>query len=288
MSIKALVVGGTSGIGYGLACRVAAEAPSSSVIISGRNKPPNIPHPNMQFLRLDASSMREIKKYTDSFKASHADQKLDFLIMTQGVISLDGRTETTEGIDRNMALYYYGKQLLIRELLPVLKEDAKVIIVLNAKAGHPDKLNWNDLDLKKTFSLMGAASHCFTMTDGMIQQFAHQQQQAGNARRHFIHVYPGFVSTNISSSLPWYLRGPSTVLMRTVGVSPDTCAAYLLKGASEATAAAEKKVKFWNNIDQKGHEVAGKAVWTEDQRKKVEDHTWNIIDQALKVTARRA
>src|SRR3954451_20328262 len=116
MAIRALVVGGTNGIGYAMACRVAAEASSSAVIISGRTKPRDIPHANMEFRPLDATSMRQIKQYTDTFKSIQG-QKLDLLIMTQGIMTTAGRIETPESIDRKMALHYYGRQLLIRELI---------------------------------------------------------------------------------------------------------------------------------------------------------------------------
>ena len=171
-----MVVGGTNGIGHAMACRVAAEAGSSAVIISGRTKPKNIPHANMEFRQLDATSMREIKQYTDTFK-SVPGQKLDLLIMTQGIMTTAGRTETPEGIDRKMALHYYGRQLLIRELLPTLKEDAKVIIVFDGLFGSPTKLNWEDLDLKTHFSLGKAANHCMVMNDAMVQFHAAQQQR---------------------------------------------------------------------------------------------------------------
>ncbi|KAJ4169650.1 hypothetical protein NW754_005802 [Fusarium falciforme] len=103
MTTRALVVGGTSGIGYAMACRVAAEASTSIVTISGRTKPNNIPHANINFRPLEATSMRQIKQYTDDFKAQG--QKLDLLIMTQGIMTTAGRTETPEGIDRKMALH---------------------------------------------------------------------------------------------------------------------------------------------------------------------------------------
>ncbi|VBB74948.1 Putative protein of unknown function [Podospora comata] len=285
MSTRALVVGGTNGIGYAMACRIAIDNPSSTVIISGRNKPAMIPHPNIEFLAVDASSMLQIKQYTDKIITSHRAQKLDFLIMTQGIFTMAGRTETTEGIDNKMALHYYGKQLLIRELLPVLKDNARVIIVLDGKNGAPAKLDWNDLDLKRTYSLPSAAHHCISMNDSMIQFHAAQQQQNGNSKRHFVHAYPGVVASNIMAGLPWYLRGPSQILMKMAAVSTDTCAEYLLQGVSEVTQKAEKEGRFWSNIDQKGRAVPDKAIWTEEQLKSVSDHTWTLIDSALKCTA---
>jgi NAD(P)-dependent dehydrogenase (short-subunit alcohol dehydrogenase family) len=280
MATRALVVGGTNGIGYAMACRIAAQASTSAVIISGRTKPANIPHANMEFRPLDASSMRQIRQYTDSFKSAQG-QKLDLLIMTQGIMTIAGRTETSEGIDRKMALHYYGKQLLIRELLPTLKEDAKVIIVFDGKFGNPAKLDWDDLDLKTNFSLGNAANHCMVMNDAVIQFYAAQQQPEGTSTRHFVHAWPGGVNSNLSAELPWYLRPLLRAVGSLVAVSPDTCAEYLLDGASACAAAGNAEGRFWSNIDNKGRLITDKAIWSEDQMRKISDHTWELVDRAI-------
>ncbi|RSL53494.1 hypothetical protein CEP54_010377 [Fusarium duplospermum] len=281
MTTRALVVGGTSGIGYAMACRVAAEASTSVVTISGRTKPQNIPHANITFRPLEATSMRQIKQYTDDFKAQG--QRLDLLIMTQGIMTMAGRTETPEGIDRKMALHYYGKQLLIRELLPVMSEDGKVVIVFDGWLGSPDKLIWEDLDLKTHYSLGKAADHCMSMNDAMVQYYAAQQKATGVGQRHFVHAWPGGVSSGLWRELPWGLRTVGRVGANLVGVSPETCAEYLLNGVNECCAVGEKEERYWSNIDNKGRLLAKKAIWTEEQMKKVTDHTWGLIDNALDV-----
>ncbi|KFA60425.1 hypothetical protein S40285_07882 [Stachybotrys chlorohalonatus IBT 40285] len=280
MTIKALVIGGTSGIGYAMACRVAAAAGTSTVIIGGRTKPQNIPHPNIEFRPLEATSMRNIKNFTDTLKAS-SDPKLDLLIMTQGIMSTAGRTETPEGIDRKMALHYYGKQLFIRELLPNLKEDGKVVIVFDSKFGNPQKVNWEDLDLKTHYSLGMAANQCMVMNDIMVQHFAAQQKLEGTATRHFVHAWPGGVNTNLLRELPWYLKPTVNALGKLILVSPDKCADHLLKGADENAVAGAKEGRYWSNIDNKGRLIKTKAVFEEEQMNKVANHTWKLIDAGL-------
>jgi NAD(P)-dependent dehydrogenase (short-subunit alcohol dehydrogenase family) len=280
MAKRALVVGGTSGIGYAMACRVAAEDLTSGVIISGRTKPSIIPHANMEFQPLDASSMRQIKQYTDAFKSAQG-QKLDYLIMTQGILTMAGRSETSEGIDRKMALHYYGKQLLIRELLPALKEDAKVIIVLDGLRGSPDKVIWDDLDLKTHFSLGNAANQCISMNDAMVQYFADRQKQQGGEKRHFVHAYPGAVNTGVPKAMPWYLKPVMKVAITALGAPPDTCAANLLTGTTECTKLGTEEGRFWHNIDSKGKLIPKKAIWTPEQINKVADHTWELVDKAI-------
>lgn len=264
-----------------MACRVAAEAASSAVIISGRTKPQNIPHANIEFRQLDATSMHQIRQYTDDIKSVQG-RKLDLLIMTQGIMTMAGRTETPEGIDRKMALHYYGKQLLIRELMPVLKDDARVIIVYDAWLGSPKKLDWKDLDLKKNFTLGRAADHCTSMNDAMVQFYAAQQKLQGTGRRHFVHAYPGGVKSNLFRELPWYLRPVAAVGVGILGVPPETCAENLLTGVTRCAAAGEEEGRFWSNIDNKGNLFKNKAIWTEEQMEKVASHTWEVLDEALK------
>lgn len=273
---RALVVGGTSGVGYGIACRIAQETKSATVIISGRTKPSDIPHANIEFRKLDASSMSAIKTYTDAYKSAQ-EPKLDLLVLTQGIMTTTGRAETPEGIDRKMALHYYGRQLLIRELLPVLKDDAKVLIVLDSLNGAPSKLNWADLDLKSSFSVSAAAYHCITMNDAMVQYYAEQQKQTGE-KRHFIHAYPGIVKTNLDRDLPWYLKGPARALLTVIGVSPETCGEHLLTGTYECAKVSEQEGRYWSYINNKGKPVQNKPLWETEQVQKVADHTWQIID----------
>ncbi len=285
MATRALIVGGTGGIGYAMACRIAAGDTSTStpahVIISGRNKPKDIPHANIEFRALDASSMKSIKQYTDAYKSTAGQDKIDLLVMSQGILTMAGRTETPEGIDRKMALHFYGRQLLIRELLPVLKDDAKVLIVLDGLRGSPPaKLNFDDLDLKKHYSLGNAATYCISMTDAMVQGFAAQQKGQGT-KRHFVHAYPGVVQTSIGDSLPWFLRPVTKAVVGLAGVSPAACAEHLLRGTKECTEAGEKEGRFWSCINDKGRLVPNKPVWTEEEIKKVQEHTWKVVDEAI-------
>ncbi|KAH8681929.1 hypothetical protein BX600DRAFT_505560 [Xylariales sp. PMI_506] len=283
MATRALVVGGTNGIGYAMACRIAAEA-KSSVVISGRTKPDLSQSPNIEFKALDASSMKSIKEYTDGLKSAQDQPKLDLLVLSQGILSMAGRTETSEGIDRKMALHYYGRQLLIRELTPILKDDAKIIIVLDGLRGSPSKLNWKDLDLKTHFSIANAASHCISMTDAMVQYYAAEQKEdqgGAVAKRHYVHAYPGFVKTSIGRELPWYLKPAAAAAGTLLATSPDTCAQRLLEGTYKCTQAGQAEGRFWSSIDEKGHLIPNKAIWTDEQLKTVADHTWKIVDDAI-------
>jgi NAD(P)-dependent dehydrogenase (short-subunit alcohol dehydrogenase family) len=275
---NALIVGGTSGIGYAIANRIATGPyyQFSAITIVGRNKPKAMPAENVSFHALDASSMHELKKFAQEFRSNDSNSPLDLLVMTQGIMTLAGRTETSEGIDRKMALHYYGKQLLIRELSPIMSQNTKVLVVLDGLNGKPEKLNWDDLDLKETFSLANAANHCIVMNDAMVQY--HAKHQGEDNKRFFTHAYPGIVDTSTPRNSPWYFRAVSKVASRIVGSTPDQCAERLLDGLYKSAKDREAQGVFWSCIDNHGKEVQGKKEWSEEETKKIADHTWATVD----------
>ena len=87
-----------------------------------------------------------------------------------------GRTETAEGNDVKMMLHYYSRLATIEGLQSSLEKasreggrSARVMSVLDAVRGSSKSLYWDDLDLKKNFSVRTAASHCIAMNDIALQ-----------------------------------------------------------------------------------------------------------------------
>ena len=109
----ALVVGGTAGLGHGIAVRLAQA--NMDVTIAGRSEEAgkkvvaemDASGPGKHdFKKLDASLMSNVKAFTEEFKREKG--KLDVLVLTQGIATLQGRTETSEGTDVKMTLHYCG------------------------------------------------------------------------------------------------------------------------------------------------------------------------------------
>ena len=98
---------------------------------------------------------------------------LNYLVLSQGILTFQGRNETSEGIDRKLALHFYSRWKFVDELLPLLQkakernEEARVMSVL--AAGKGGEVNLDDLGLKKTFSLMTAGLQAPTYNDLFVQ-----------------------------------------------------------------------------------------------------------------------
>ena len=102
--------------------------------------------------------------------------------------------ETSEGIDRKLATNYYGRLRFAKQLLPLLNsatsaELARVVSVLGA-GGESSKIDLDNLDLKRDFSMGNAATHAITMTS-----LAFEEAARANPGVSFVHAYPGYVKT---------------------------------------------------------------------------------------------
>ncbi|KAJ7617792.1 NAD(P)-binding protein [Roridomyces roridus] len=212
----AIFVGGTSGIGRGMAEAFARHTKGNAhIVLVGRNRAAGeaiiatFPKPTAtgvkhEFVECDVSLMKNVGRTSAELLARFP--KINFLALSTGVLTLNGRDETEEGIDRKLAVHYYGRWRFIRDLMPALKaaqkagEDAKVISVLGAK--HGGKIDLDDLGLKKHFSVLNAALAGPTYNDCMVKGFADRHPGLS-----FIHSYPGTVATDI-------LRNSNTPALR--------------------------------------------------------------------------
>ncbi|GMF35897.1 unnamed protein product [Phytophthora fragariaefolia] len=149
----ALVVGASSGIGLGIAKELAPIV--AKLTLCSRSYPEEllktikVDNPNVEVVheKLDVSLMHEVRKST----TKHADTQFDWIVMSPGIMTINDRTETTEGLDVKMATHYYGRFMLIHDLLEGLnRPGVRVLNILGA--GHGGNIDLNDLDLKHSYS----------------------------------------------------------------------------------------------------------------------------------------
>jgi len=183
----AIFVGGTAGIGQGIAEAFARHTNGNAhLIIIGRNqaaadailsqfpKPSSgssAVTPTYEFVQCDVTLMKNVHAVTKELLTRMS--KVNFLVMTPGYITTKGWEETEEGVDKKLAVHYYSRWKFISDLLPALKrakeagEDAKVLSVL--AAGMGGVIDTDDIGLRKTFSFLKARKQVPTYNDLMMQ-----------------------------------------------------------------------------------------------------------------------
>lgn len=127
-----LFFGGTSGIGEAMAKQLAAQTNGDAhIVLLGRNRDaaekiiagfPKHERSVYEFEKVDATSMKDVRRV--AAELSSRLKKVNFIVATTGFLTMKGRNETEEGIDRKMAVNVYGRYRFIEDLLPKVEKAA--------------------------------------------------------------------------------------------------------------------------------------------------------------------
>jgi hypothetical protein len=165
-------------------------------------------------------------------------------------------------------------------LVPLLQkakdagEDAKVLTVLSAGIGA-GAIDTTDLGLKNKYSVAAAALQAPSYNDALIQSFAQRHPALS-----FVHAYPGFVTTGLTTSsnstaIRWAGVLTLGIAGRLFGTSAADCGEYLTYGLFNARAG-------WSRIDDKGEDIGRKALYTTEE---INQALW---DHSMKETRSQA
>lgn len=223
----AVVGGGTSGIGSYAAlalARVHGEAGQAAsrglrVYILGRRASDALlaelrtacPFGTFEFLQaedlgllkdVDRISTALIEKETAASANEGHPAKIDLLVASQGILSFSGRDDTPEGLERPMAIAYYGRARLVDRLLPLLTQAVSpaavghVAFVMNP--GLEGDIVASDLSLRasKNFTLRHRGSHLAIFSTFYMEALA--ARNPGTLA--LVHYYPGAVKTGIGET----------------------------------------------------------------------------------------
>jgi NAD(P)-dependent dehydrogenase (short-subunit alcohol dehydrogenase family) len=310
----ALFVGGTSGIGRSTLRQLALNVDAPTAYIVGRseaNAAPLLkelrqtnPKGSFNFIEANVSLISNVDKACEDIRKR--EKALDLLFMTPGGLSLVGRRETSEGLDKLFALRYYARMRFTQNLLPLLEasetEPGRVVSVLGG--GFEGNIDTNNLDLKTGYNIVSCAMHSVTMTSLAMEHLAAQH------RASFVHVYPGLVGTNIySNSFPpplaavynygmWPMMYPFSVNIDESGerhLFHSTSPRYSAKSqAQNAPLPDGLKVAVGSNgtvgsgaylMNWKGETSAGgkkmQSLRAQGAAQKVWEHTTSLLDRSV-------
>jgi NAD(P)-dependent dehydrogenase (short-subunit alcohol dehydrogenase family) len=183
---KAVVVGGTNGIGLAIAMKLAAEG--ADVTIVGRsNRAEGVA--NIRFVKADLESMAAAKACAASLPA----EAVQLLVFTQGILSEKERQETAEGLEFDMAISALSRLVMLREMAPRMQPGARVFVM--GFPGTPEKLpDADDLNAEKAYSQFPQHSATVVVNEAIVLD--------GAVRYPSLSVFglnPGLIMTGIRS-----------------------------------------------------------------------------------------
>jgi len=229
----AVLVGATAGIGRATLEALVSQKFPMRLYVVGRSGEKHkawldqLRQTNTQaeivWLEGQATLLVDTRRWCDEI--ARRETFIDLLFLCAGFLPMQGRHETSEGVETCSALAYYTRILFITQLLPLLRRSdhaPRVISVLSAGWESPS-IPLDDLDLSATpsaFSMMAILRTNSTCTTLTMTRLATEKE---NAKVVFIHHHPGAVKTDIvRSSLGgrWYAglaAGISTVASMLAG-----------------------------------------------------------------------
>ena len=277
----AIVVGGTSGIGHGIALRLAQAGCSVTLVGRSEARGQKIVAElsaagggQHSMTPVNCFSLKAVSEFANGYVASA--KPLDFLVMTQGMATLQGFSPTPAehggGLDEKLTLHYYSRVALAKTLAPALAraEGARVLSVLSAGVHSPYQRYAQDPELSRgNYSLGNAANAAGFYNDIAAEMLSKEQPGVS-----FSHAAPGFVKTRWGTEMPWAVR-MLVRLLQHLGRDQAACGEFMF---TPLHADAQKSGGF-HLVDQYGqpgpkvtslHDAAKADVWA---------HTLKVVER---------
>ena len=193
-SKRLAVIGGTNGLGRAIAQQALTRG--GEVTVVGRTFRDE-PAARLTFVAADLSSMSEAVRVGRELPA----ESFDVVLFTTGIIAAKSREETTEHVERDVAISYLSRLAVLQGLSPRLgsaRADSaprpRVFVMGSPGAGtigNPDDLNSED-------SYRSMAAHANTIAGNEILVLGAQDRFPGPA---FFGLAPGLIKTGIRSNM---------------------------------------------------------------------------------------
>ncbi|MDI3285622.1 SDR family NAD(P)-dependent oxidoreductase [Polyangium sp. 15x6] len=220
---KVVIVGGTGGIGRALG-RFMASRGASVTVVGQTFRDAGVP--GIAFIQADLSLMREAERVAKALPA----EQLDLVVFTTGIFAAPKRQETAEGIERDMAVSYLSRLVILREIAPRLGKDRpaapmkpRVFIMGFPGTGQAGTLD--DLNAEKSYSAMPVHMNTVAGNEMLVLDAAKRYANAT-----FFGLNPGLIKTNIRDNFFGKDTLKSRIMETMIGLmtpSPETYAERL-------------------------------------------------------------
>lgn len=217
----AVVTGGSDGIGFGLAGRLAAAG--AEVILPVRNADKGaaavdrirgrVPDAAVSIRRLELSSLQSVADLAGELNSEG--RPIHLLINNAGVMNPPSRQTTADGFELQWGTNHLGHFALTARLLPLLRAGWARVTTQSSISARSNAINWDDLDFEKSYSTGKAYSQSKIANLMFALELDRRSAAAGwgvtsNAS------HPGVTPTNLLAAQPGMGRSSDTFSVRMI------------------------------------------------------------------------
>ncbi|MCV7074748.1 SDR family oxidoreductase [Mycobacterium szulgai] len=204
----AIVTGANSGLGFGLARRLAAAGADVAMAIRNRAKGEaaikeirsTIPAAKLTIKALDLSSLASVAALGEELNAEG--RPIDILINNAGVMTPPERDTTADGFELQFGSNHLGHFALTAHVLPLLRAAQHPRVVsLSSLAARRGQIHFDDLQFEKSYNPMAAYGQSKLAVLMFARELDRRSRKAGwgivsNA------AHPGLTKTNLQIAGP--------------------------------------------------------------------------------------
>ena len=204
---RALVTGGSDGIGLGIATRLAAAG--AHLILPVRNPTKGeaavariretAPNASVTLHPLDLSSLSSVAALGETLRREG--DPIHLMINNAGVMTPPERQTTADGIELQFGTNHLGHFALVAELLPLLRAGNARVTSQISIAANQGAIHWDDLNWESSYSGMRAYSQS-KIAFGLFGLELDRRSRAGGWGITSNLSHPGVAPTSLLSARP--------------------------------------------------------------------------------------
>jgi NAD(P)-dependent dehydrogenase (short-subunit alcohol dehydrogenase family) len=272
---RALVVGGTNGLGQAIAREIANKG--GRVTVVGRTFRDR--GTAIDFVEADLSRMREAQRL-----GRELDAELDLVLMTSGIFAAPKREVTNEGLERDMAVSYLNRLAMLRELAPRLpkKKPRPRVFLMGFPGTGQAGSNLDDLNAERAYKSMDVHMNTVAGNEALVLDGATRYPDVG-----FFGLNPGLIKTGIRANALGegsFKHRAVELLIGWFTMSPEKYGARTVPLLFAPELESRTAVMF----NQKGVPILPTETLTPDRVAKLIDASAALVDRALGADGDRA
>ncbi|MEG9224656.1 SDR family oxidoreductase [Aeromicrobium sp. Sec7.5] len=294
---RALVTGGSDGMGVGMVSRLAAAGAEVVMPVRNRDKGEaaaaliRAEHPgaNIVVEDLDLSSLASVEALGTTLNAGGA--PIHLMINNAGVMSPPDHQTTQDGFELQLGTNHLGHFALVGHLLPLLRAGSARVTSQSSVAARNASINWDDLNWERSYD-GGKAYQQSKLANGLFGLELSRRSQASGWGISSTVSHPGVAPTSLLAARPEMGRSSDTTAVKVIrwlsarGLLVGTVESAMLPALMATTAPKAKGGAFYGpqGIGGTGGKPGETDLWKPFRSAEDAARLWDLSEQLTGVT----